>query len=62
MMQAVYALKNTVTGEVVEIDDDALQELAACLKYAREKNRKTVFFRTMRISDEEALKIINDTL
>lgn len=58
----IYALKNRTTGVVHEIDDDALQELAACLAYAREKDRPTVMFRSMRLDAEEAAKIIHDLI
>lgn len=58
----MYALRNSTTGEVIEIDDDAMQELAACLRYAREKDRPTVYFRSMRLTADEAAKIIHDMI
>jgi len=58
----MYELKNTTTGEVHKIDDDAFQELAACLEYARKKDRPTVFFRSMRIDADKVAKIIHDLI
>jgi len=58
----MYALKNRTTGVTHEIDDDAMQELAACLAYAREQERPTVFFRSMRLDADTAAKIIHDMI
>ena len=58
----MYELKNTTTGVVHKIDDDAFQELAACLQYARDKDRQTVMFRSMRLDADTAAKIIHDLI
>lgn len=58
----MYALRNSATGVVHKIDDDGLQELAACLRHAREQGRTVVFFRSMRVEVDVAAKIIHDSI
>jgi len=62
MTQPLFALRNVDTGQVHEIDDEAINELASCLQYARDQQRATLIFRSMRVDCEVAAKIINDSI
>jgi len=57
-----FALRNSETGEVHEIDDNAFQELCACLEYAKEQQRATLIFRGMRLDCKVAAELIYDSI
>lgn len=62
MTPPLFALRNVDTGQVHEIDDEAIQELAACLQYARDKGRATLVFRSMRLDCEVVAQLIHDSI